>query len=145
MKLVGFSIIELMISIAIVAIMASLSVPIYLHYMQNVYTKATIKSMLTDAQFLDNWKNQYGSFIDNFTANKTQWPKLPINNYAHSGKILYSIYLSPVNNPLPNSYHIIAYPIKNSGLEGTGCICLDSYHNVYTGMSKECNNSHNKC
>lgn len=112
--------------------------------MREVYQIATIQNMLLDAQFLDHWHEKYGSFIDT-SLNKKQWPSIPIISYKKSGKNIYVIHISPKDQPIPDHYHIIAEPTVDSGLKGTGCICLDNYHNIYKGMSKECNNSGQKC
>jgi hypothetical protein len=114
-------------------------------HIQEVYQTATIQNMIIDAQFLDHWYEKHGSFIDDISSNKKQWPKLPITSYQQYGKDIYIIHISPTNQAIPDHYHLIAVPTSNSGLKGNGCICLDNYHNIYKGMSEKCNNSGQKC
>ncbi len=132
-------------SVAIISVISCFAVPLYSMHLQEVYKIATIQNMMLDAQFLDHWHEKYGSFIDDVSSHKKQWPIIPIASYKQYGKDIYIIHVSPTNQPLPDHYHIIAEPTIKSGLKGTGCICLDNYHNVYTGMSKDCNNSGQKC
>lgn len=125
-------------------ILTLIAIPSYKYIMSLIYTRATIHIMLEDAMFMDHWANQYGSFIDSH-SNKNQWPKIPYLQYLLNNKIIYEIYLSPIKSPQYSHYHLIAKPTEDSGLKGSGCICVDDSHNILTGMSKDCNNSGQKC
>ena len=143
-SLYGFTLVELTVVIALVAILSLLSVSGYSYVLNRSYTNATIQIMLSDAMFMDHWANHYGSFIDS-SGGKKQWPNIPYKFYAQNNKTIYEIYLSPIKSPQYSHYHLIAKPTDNSGLKGSGCICIDDSHNILTGMSKDCNNSGQKC
>ncbi len=125
-------------------ILTLIAIPSYKYIMNLIYTRATIHIMLADAMFMDKWANQYGSFIDSH-GSKSQWPNIPYQQYLLNNKIIYEIYLSPIQSPQYSHYHLIAKPTEDSGLKGSGCICVDDSHNILTGMSKDCNNSGQKC
>lgn len=143
LKKVGFTVFEAMVVLTIVSILSLTVAKLYDLQVKHTYINATIAALLLDAEFLDHWRQKYGSFIDSDRGK--QWPTLPVLTYTKYGKVLYDIELSPNNSPQPDYYHLIAVPSLKSGLKGSGCICVDSFHNVHTGMSRYCNNSNQKC
>lgn len=76
----GFSLVKLMVIIAIIAILVSIGVPIYNSYLLRNHRSEAISELLSTANAADNYEIRYGSFplwsnINSFDRANTQ------NNY----------------------------------------------------------------
>ncbi|AEB27906.1 type IV pilin protein [Francisella hispaniensis] len=78
----GFSLVELMVVIAIIAILASIGIPMYNNYILRNHRSEATSELLSAASAADNFEIRFGSFpsgsdINSFYHENTQ------NNYYH--------------------------------------------------------------
>ncbi len=70
----GFTLLQLLITLAIAAILAALSLPAYDRYIRHTQLQAARAALLENAHFLERFYQQHKSF----KQNSTTWPTLPI-------------------------------------------------------------------
>ncbi|MBK2109477.1 type IV pilin protein [Francisella tularensis] len=113
----GFSLVELMVVIAIIAILASIGIPMYNNYiLRNHRTEAT-SELLSAASAADNYEIRFGSFpsgsnIDSFYHTNTQ------NSY-------YSLAYCSGENQCPNVSYVITATAQGTQTADTPCTNIE--------------------
>ncbi|MBO8087339.1 MAG: prepilin-type N-terminal cleavage/methylation domain-containing protein [Marichromatium sp.] len=82
----GFTLIELMITVAIIAILAAVALPSYRIYIERSYRAEAKTALLQNAQFLERHYAKRSSYLDGASL-----PTLPITQVPASGGAYYSI------------------------------------------------------
>lgn len=75
----GFSLIELLITVTILTLVVSLSLPAYQYQISQAHLESARTALLKNAQFLEQYYRQHGSY----KATSTTWPSLPIPQTDH--------------------------------------------------------------
>ncbi|WP_434779012.1 type IV pilin protein [Neisseria sp. Ec49-e6-T10] len=70
----GFTLIEMIVTVAIIGILAAIAMPIYQNYVENTRITAAKANLTKYGQFMVRWKLDKGTF-----ANGSVWPTLPAN------------------------------------------------------------------
>ncbi|MBF0517348.1 MAG: prepilin-type N-terminal cleavage/methylation domain-containing protein [Nitrospirae bacterium] len=84
----GFTLIEMMVVVAIVAILAAISIPLYQKYMDNAKSSEAVTTMGQIAGALNSYYTQKGGFPSSVTSSILKEAHVPVNGYT--GAISYS-------------------------------------------------------
>lgn len=138
----GFTLIELIIVVLILAVLSIFAIPNYQKYLIEARMKEAVLVMLKDALFMKKFYTLNGRF-----TSKNQWPQLPYSVSPESGTILYRITLTPSVYSIENDneYRFQAQPICGTIVADSGCVCIDQDNNVYLHQTKLCLNSPTDC
>jgi type IV pilus assembly protein PilE len=118
----GFTLIELMIALAVVGILASLALPSYREHVIRARQSEARAALLDDAHFLERWYTEKGTFKQSSTA----WPSLPM-----TGTEFYDIaFASTAKNTDDGEYQLQASPKSGKSWIGDGTLTLDQDGNV---------------
>ncbi len=118
----GFTLIEVMIVVAILGILATIAVPSYNEYIRRGARADARTALLENAQFLER----------NFTL-ATSYSKdsvgadivLPVANSPRTGTALYVIVANPLT---PTTYTLSATPVVGRRMDGDACGSLTLTH-----------------
>jgi type IV pilus assembly protein PilE len=112
----GFTLIELMITVAIVAILASIAYPSYVQYVHRANRAEAKTAILQDVQFLERNFTVANSYAQDSAGNAIA---LPITQSPQNGSGAYTISLNPA--PTATTYTIEAAPVTGGSMDGDDC------------------------
>lgn len=117
----GFTLIELMITVAIVGILAAIALPGYQEYVKRAARSEAKSDLLEDAQFLERLfteANCYNSGTDRFCGNANDGnPTLPVVQSPRNGTAKYNITVAAGTT----TFTLTATPIAGSVMAGDAC------------------------
>ncbi len=120
----GFTLIELMITVAIVAILAAIAYPSYIEYVRRAHRADAKTALLNNAQFLERNFTEANLYHKNAGGSDIVLP------YPHSpsdGAAIYNISLDAAPNP-DTSYTLTATPVSGGAMDGDVCGALTLNH-----------------
>lgn len=138
----GFTMIELMIVVAMIAVLATVAIPSYENYVQKSYAKAAAMVMQKDVQFMEKYQAICGNYgkdttslanpqcaSGSVTASNLAWPTLPYKVSPETGESQYYIGFSsskPTAASPPTSYLLKATPLCGSAAaRHNDCACVN--------------------
>ncbi|WP_281419292.1 type IV pilin protein [Marinobacterium ramblicola] len=111
----GFSLIELMITVAVIGILAAIAYPSYLEYVREARRSDARVNLLELSQFMERYHTSNGMYLN--TSNAA--PTLPYNESPKDGSTkYYDLSFSSIN---ANSYTLKAEPKAGSAMAGDRC------------------------
>ncbi|HTN50744.1 MAG TPA: type IV pilin protein [Burkholderiaceae bacterium] len=121
----GFTLIELVTVMAIVAILSAIAIPQYFQYIARGHRSEARATLTQAAQWMERWRTERNSYQD--PANAPNPPALPaaLQNSPASGNPMYNI---TVATPAPGQYTLSATPINPGPMANDACgtLTLDS-------------------
>ncbi|UTH75313.1 type IV pilin protein [Chromobacterium sp. IIBBL 290-4] len=109
----GFSLLELMMGLAIAVLLLAAAAPAYQQYMQRARLDEAKSALLQDGHFMQQWFRRHGAYL---SAANAEWPSLPILQTT-----AFDIGLSsqtPSDENLASiTFTLVASPKAGSGLE----------------------------
>ena len=131
----GFTLIELMIVVGIIAVLVAIAVPSYQMYVMQANREAAEQLLLQNTQYMTRWYSENGTYL-----NGSSWPTLPYESSPNTGNAVYIIGFSS-GTPSASSYTLLAQPICNTVQANDGCICVDQDANITESAPSTCGNS----
>lgn len=116
----GFTIVELIIVIAILAILESLAVASYHIYIVRAKRSYAEQLLIQDVQFMNRYYAESGVYA---TGNPLAYPTLPYVQSPEAGEPMYVIGFSGATSV--NNFNLVAQPKCNTSQSDDGCICED--------------------
>ncbi len=135
----GFTLIELMIALAIMAILTAIAIPSYQNYVRQANRQAAEQLLLQNTQYLERWYSENGTYL-----NGSSWPTLPYVQSPNTGTATYVLGFAS-STPNSSSYTLLAQPKCNTVQANDGCICVDKDANITESAPVDCSNSGIQC
>lgn len=151
----GFTFIEMVVAVAIMAILAVLVIPSINERLNRTKVDTAAQTMLKNGQFLHKWANITGGYSKS-RNDQGKCPYLPFQ-YESDSSNRHFYYLASTDSNLQgqvgtskgvilkpsscfaNSFTLRAYPICGSVVEKSGVICLDHDGNLIKNADQDCN------
>lgn len=133
-RVAGFTLIELMITVAIVAILASIAYPSYQDHVRQSRRADAQTALLELAQFMERYYTANGRYCPSANGIAcTNPPGLPFTQAPKDGaRKFYDLSLSAVT---PTTYTLQAAPIAGTMMAGDGCGNLTIAHTGVRGRA----------
>lgn len=127
MKQHGFSLIELMIVVAIVGILSAIALPAYSGYVERTHRSIAGATLHELANFMERYYTANGRYVD---ASGTA-PTLPYSQSPNDGSAVYSVALVAS----ASTYTLTATPVSGGRMEGDACGALSLQANGIKAVS----------
>lgn len=114
----GFTLIEIVIVMAIVAILSAIAIPQYFQYIARGHRSEARATLTHAAQWMERWRTERGSYQN--PQNLPNPPQLPVGLQTSpaSGAAVYNI---TVATPTPATYTLTATPVAPGPMANDGC------------------------
>lgn len=110
----GFTLVELMIAVAILAIVAAVALPIYNQYSQRTYRAEAQADLMRCAQAMERFAAQNFTYTGAVLANVCDPESVQQNRYNFA-----------LNVPNDNQFTITATPVAGGPMDGDGMLTYD--------------------
>lgn len=117
-KKAGFTLIELMIVVAVIGVLAAIAYPSYQRYVIKTKRTDMMVALQNIGSQIESRKLAQGSYANITTTN------LGLGNYPTSGTALYTVTLSPT--PLTQAWTLTATPILGTQMATDGTLTLNA-------------------
>ena len=113
---IGFTLIELMIAVAIIGILAAIAYPSYQGYVERTNRADMMSEMHNIAATIESRKLAQGNYSNDIVTGLG-------GDYPTQGHVLYNVTFTP--NPLTRQWTITAAPILSTRMAGDGNLTLN--------------------
>lgn len=118
-KIRAFTLIEVIIAVAIVGILASIAIPNYVEYLRRSHRNAVKSQLLLGAQWMELWRVANRAGQQGYTGALANFPaSYQVSPPPGEGDALYTITLGAVT---PVAYVLTAEPIPGGIMDGDDC------------------------
>lgn len=135
----GFSIIELIIAVAISAILITIAIPSYSSYILNSHRNEVEQILLRNQQYLERYYHDNGSYLDS----GGNYPVLPYTSSPENGNLRYSIAFETTRISGDNRalhYYLVATPQGAQANSSSNMwVCIDNDGNIKENTDANCN------
>jgi type IV pilus assembly protein PilE len=116
----GFTLVEIMVVMAIVAILAGVAIPTYIQYLARGYRSEARATLVSSAQWMERWRTERGTYQDGGNP-----PALPpgLDRSPPTGTQRYII---TVATPAANLFTLSATPIGSFANDDCGTLTLNN-------------------
>jgi type IV pilus assembly protein PilE len=113
----GFTLIELMIVVVVVAILSSIAIPSYREYVRRSDRADAKTALLQNAQFLERNRTMSNRYDLDGAGAPIIDASLPVTQSPANTTAKYTITI----NPMATSYTLSAVPVPGGSMDGDGC------------------------
>lgn len=113
----GFTLIELMIVVVVVAILGSIAIPSYREYVRRSDRADAKAALMQNAQFLERTRTMSNRYDLDGAGNPVVDASLPVIQSPTNADARYTITI----NPMATTYTLSAVPVPGGPMDGDGC------------------------
>lgn len=113
----GFTIVELMIVVVIVAILGSIAIPSYREYVRRSDRADAKAALMQNAQFLERTRTMSNRYDLDGAGVAVVDASLPVTQSPTNAAAKYTITI----NPMATTYTLSAVPVPGGPMDGDGC------------------------
>lgn len=121
----GFTLIELMITVAIVAILAAIAYPSYIEHVRRAHRADAKTALLNDAQFLERNFTESSAYNKDAAGTNITDASLPHTQSPSSGTAVYTLSATTLT---ATTYTLTATPVNPGPMAGDACGALTLTH-----------------